>query len=56
MITAGVTGMLMLVTVLVSNSIRQAVVEVKLYVLAMKVEKRNLMIKRTNALERDVEV
>ncbi len=53
-ITAVVTGVLTLVGVLVSNSRSQAVIEVKLDELALKVEKHNGMIERQYALEKKV--
>lgn len=51
-----VTGVLMLVDVLVSNSKSRAVMEQKIGALTRQVEKHNCLIERTFNLERDMAV
>lgn len=55
-VAALVTGVLTLAGVLVSNSRSRAVMEVKIDNLTRQVERRNCLVERTYALEKDIAV
>lgn len=55
-VAALVTGVLTLAGVLVSNSRRRAVMEVKIDNLTRQVERRNCLVERAYALEQDIAV